>query len=127
MARFEKSLRDWLAAEIEEVGGRVVPNREPAGIAVPYIRYVRVTTDREYAHDGYTGLASVLMQLSIFADNKDKTKAIARKIQERLQDYRGVMGDTYIHGAFLDDEESDYDDDTTYYSADCDYLIQYYE
>lgn len=127
MGDFQRSLREWLAAEITEVGGRVVPDQTPPGMPIPFIKYNRVTTEREYAHDGSTRLAAPTMQLSVYHSSKQEARDIARKIQNKLEGYRGLMGDVVVQGVFLDDETHDFDSDTEYYFIESDYIVQYYE
>jgi len=126
----EEELYDYLsvyAGLAALVGTRIYRDRFPDNVVKPAIKYQRIDTQREYSHQGYSGLARPLFQFSCFGESQPATKAAIDQVRIALQGYAGTMGNVLVQGAIVVDERSDYEPDTRLFRYDIDVQIPHDE
>lgn len=88
------------------VATRVYPIKLPAGIAAASIVYNEVSGVGDYHMQGPSGLAQVRMQIGAWAPTADQAHALFLAIKERIEGYRGPMGEgaaeVRVQGVFID-------------------------
>jgi len=103
-------------------------NRAPQGVYTSYVTIERLNRDTDYSHDGASGWVTTDIELSIYADEYSKCKAIAIVIQGVLSGYQGTMQTVVIGSSFYDDEsDNGWIADPGLYNVDVQYRIQYCE
>lgn len=89
------------------IGARLYPLTRPQGVTLPAVRYQRISTVADAAHDGATGLAQCRFQFSIHASSYASAAAVAQALRRALHGQRGTVGpgsSTLVAGD-LDDYE----------------------
>lgn len=93
------------------VVARIYPLVIPQDIDLPAIAYQRITGPRFTAHDGATGLAKALIQITSQGSTYSDAKALAAAIRECTVGFKGIMGGQggiYVDGAFIRSELDGY-------------------
>lgn len=76
---------------------------------LPWVRYRRTNANDDITHDGQGGLTQTIFSLDCFGSNQDSADDLADAVRTTLEGYRGAMGGTTVHGAFIRDKADDYD------------------
>lgn len=87
----------------------IYPDIVPEGAALPHARYSRIATERPKAMKESPGLSTASFQIDVWADTSGAAKAIIDAIRLAL-DY-WIDRDAGIHGALVDGENSDFEED----------------
>jgi hypothetical protein len=74
------------------VVARIYPNVVPQDIAMPAVAYQRISTVRDMAHDGPTGVAHARFQFTISASTYSSARNVANAIRVALDGFSGLMG-----------------------------------
>lgn len=134
------ALRAFLLADSQvasAVGSsRIFPSTMPQGESRPSLVFNRVTGVGDYHMQGPSGLAQVRFQIDAYAQDPDAATALANLVKDRIDGFRGVMGDdgsppsvtpVRVQGVFQQMERDDYQADVSLYLLSRDYLIVYEE
>lgn len=85
-------------------GTRLYPSLAPQTPTYPFAVYQRVTAARTHAMGADTGLAEVLMQLTVWDRTLSGMLALARQVRLALQDWTGTAATVVVQRSFLDNE-----------------------
>ena len=85
----------------------------------PYIRYQRITTQRNQALTGNVGVTDATLQIDSVAESYSEAKTLADSVRVLLHGYSGAWGTLACRLATLDDEnDNEYrDGDRAIYSV----------
>lgn len=112
-------------------GARVYPQRIPQGETRESIVYTRVSGEGDYTMQGPSGFVRPRFQVDAWASTADAATALANLIKDRLDGYRGVMGEgadaVTVHGVFVADEREDFDEAANLHRSGRDYFIHHIE
>ena len=104
MADIGKAIRLRLlndTAVTDLIGTRLYPRRIPQGVENPCAKYQMISSMREGALDGGSGIVNAMIQIDIFSDSHLEAETISEKIRERLQGFRGTESSVEILGCTL--------------------------
>lgn len=62
------------------VGDRIYPGNAPQQVTKPYCTSLKVFSDREYSHSGFSGLEHVDLQISCFSETYLQSIQIAKQV-----------------------------------------------
>jgi len=85
---FEEELSSYLLSHtslISLVGDKIYPSDAPQRVVPPYCTFIRIFSDREYSHDGYSGLEHVDLQLSCFSKTYLQSIQVAKQVTLALE------------------------------------------
>lgn len=84
------------------IGLRVYPLELPQAPTYPAVTYQVITDPREYALSGPSNLGEARVQFDCYATRYDAAIALARAVRNRLESFKGVIGNPPIdvQGAF---------------------------
>lgn len=112
------------------VSSRIYPMVMPQKTTMPTVTFQRISTPREYAHDGYSGLAHPLFQISCWAEKYSIVRAVAKQVRLALQAYVGTMGGVggvEVQASFQENERDFYDSEAGLYHVPVDFRIWHKE
>jgi hypothetical protein len=112
------------------VGDRVYPLIMPQGSPLPAVTYQRISSARFYAHDGPSGLARPMIQLSCWAESYDEAKQVAALVRKALESASGTLGGqdgVPVQGIRVEDEVDLYEDNPPVFRTDLDTVFWYEE
>lgn len=110
------------------VGTRIYPNVAGQTVSMPFIVYHRISTPREYTHDGENPLSNPRMQLTMVASTKSAAKDLANQVRFSLAGFKGTMGGSLpVGGAFCENEWDKYEDQIKAFSYRQDWIIYHTE
>lgn len=124
----EEGLYSWLTgnADISALcGDRVYPDKLPQEPTYPAMTYQRITTGLPMAHDGPLDLENARFQFNCLGLTPKAARTLANTLKQELAGFRGTMGDVSVHGAFLLNQISDFEDEAEVYRAIVDFRINY--
>lgn len=122
----EETLRLWITREATVtalVGQRVYPLVVPEGASLPAIVYRRISTERVYSHDGFSGLAKPRFQFSCVSTHYSEARAVANALRSLLN---GRIGPG-LQGVYAETEYDDYDHTDRTFTTHIDFFIWYTE
>lgn len=76
---------------------------------LPWVRYRRTNSNDDITHDQQGGLTQTIFSIDCFGSNQTTADELADAVRTSLRGYRGAMGGTLVHGAFIRDKSDDYD------------------
>ena len=85
----------------DNVGTRIYPRVVPQGVANPCVRYQTISSFRDGALDGGTGMVTATVQVDVFADTHLAAELVSEKIRESLQGFRGTASGVEVLGCTL--------------------------
>lgn len=109
------------------VGSRIYPLILPQSPLLPAVIYQRVDAAREGTHDGPSGLAHPLFQLSCWALDFDQARAVVAQVRLALDGYTGTVGGVEIEAIQSGHEDDQYEQDTKIYHSSIDFDIWHQE
>ena len=112
------------------IGTRLYPYLVPQDAELPAIAYQRISGPREYSHDGPSGQARALIQLTIEAATYAAAKSTAAAVRSALSGFRGILGGaggTAVGGIFIENEIDGYSEIGEARTVRLDVSIQYGE
>ncbi|SHH86603.1 DUF3168 domain-containing protein [Desulfosporosinus lacus] len=80
---FEEELYSYLSSHngtIALVGDRIYPGNAPQQVTKPYCTFLKIYSDREYSHSGYSGLEHIDLQISCFSETYLQSIQIAKQV-----------------------------------------------
>lgn len=93
------------------VESRVFPVTIPQGTPHPAIAYTRISTGRDYSHDGYSGLADAVFQVTVWDPDVMKAKQVAEVVRAEMHSVsRTTVAGVYIGSVTCEDERDSYDE-----------------
>ncbi|TGN89418.1 DUF3168 domain-containing protein [Bradyrhizobium yuanmingense] len=123
-------LSDMAIASVVD-GARVYPQRMPQGEAGASVVYTRVSGEGDYTMQGPSGFVRTRFQIDAWASTADAATVLANLIKDRLDGYRGVMGEDAdaitVHGVFIAAEREDFDEAAKLHRSGRDYIIHHIE
>lgn len=90
------------------VGDRIYPLLVPQDASLPAIAYQRISTGREEAHTGPSGLCSARIQLTCIADSYESAKSVADAVRKSLDGFSGTMGTFEVGACFVVNDRDDW-------------------
>jgi hypothetical protein len=93
----------------------------------PSLVLARVSGLGDHTMDGPSGLARPRYQIDAWAQTTDAAASLADLVKERIDGYRGMMGEVNVKGVFFDTEREDFDGVAKLYRMSRDYFIWYDE
>lgn len=84
----EPKIMARLKAEVPLVGGRVNWPGALQGMATPYLVVAKISSDRDYTHDGYSGLSRPRYQVSVFAPAYVEAKQTAEEVIAAMESWK---------------------------------------
>lgn len=130
MLDIRPALRTFLledAAIAAVVIDRVYPGKIPQGVSATSIVYTRVSGGGDYHMQGLSGFARHRYQIDAWAPTGNGAASLADLIRDRIDGYRGAMGEVTVHGIFFEDQREDYDDQARLHRTGRDYFIDFAE
>ncbi len=109
------------------VGNRIYPVLLPQDVTFPAVTYQRISTVREYAQEGPSGLAHPRFQFSCWAETYEEAKAVAEQIRFALSGYKGTINNVRIDAVYIEDDNDIYDPETNIYHVALDATIWHEE
>ncbi len=104
--------------------------RAPQNVTKPYVVFFKVSSPREYSHDGASELARPRFQFSCFATTYYEAKQITEAIRVTIEAFSGIMGGdggVEVGSCFCINESDIYEEDTQLFHVAVDYLIYHKE
>lgn len=103
---FEGGLRSYLAADgaVAAVAESLWAFRVPETAPHPSVLVRRISTGREYAHDGPVGWAEVRTQIDCSAEDPDDARRLGNAVRRAVSGYSGAMGSSVVRGLLVADE-----------------------
>jgi hypothetical protein len=130
MLDIRPSLRAYLLADAAiaaAVIDRVYTIKIPQGVSATCIVYTRISGGGDYHLQGLSGFARHRYQIDSWAPTANGAASLADLIRDRIDGFRGVMGDVTVHGIFFQDQREDYDDEARLHRTGRDYFIDFAE
>jgi hypothetical protein len=113
------------------VEDKIYPMRLPQTTTLPAITYQDISTISTQAHGERSALPRKRFQFTIYGGTISSVDAIAKALKDRLDGYRGDMGEddflTEVDACLFKNEISDDDTETGIMKRLQDYVIQYKE
>jgi len=113
------------AAVAALVGARVYSGNGPQEATLPAVVITRISTTRELAHSGPSGLAEARLQVSCYARTYDQAKDLAAKVVACLDGYSGTVGGEKIQRAEVVNELDFYDADLDEHHVPVDVMVTF--
>lgn len=109
------------------VDTRIYRLRAPQGATVPFLVTRRITATRFDAMQQSAGVVKTRVQIDCFAATDDAVREIARAVVAAFDSWMAPAASPEIFGAFVEDDQDDYDDLTGLYRAIIDVTIGHRE
>ena len=90
---------------------RIYPNVIPQDAAMPAVAYQRISTVRDMAHDGPTGMAHARFQFTCSAALYSTARSLANAIRVALDGFSGTMGGAggvAVEASFVENDSDGY-------------------
>lgn len=138
----EVALRKFLlsCSDITELLGegdnaRIYPVAMPQAPVLPTMTYQRISTDRDFATTGPTGLATARIQCDVWAPTSGgvsgywNSKKIADAVRRLTNGYRGLMGEggVNVQLCVFEGDRDLYEDGVKLYRVNFSLLISHHE
>lgn len=117
----EPKIMSYLKANVPAVNERIHFVKAIQGTAFPYIVLSKVSEQKDYSHDGASGLARPRFQVSVFGDAYVGTKLAAVEVKEAMDSWNADG----IKFAPLQNEIDLYEEDTGLYHVPLDFFLYY--
>ena len=124
MMRLEEAVSGYLQPRLS---GALYPFLLPQNCTLPAVAYFPVSVERAHSFIQDTGFVKQRMQFSCFAKSYKAATAMAKVIQEALQNFSGVLGGLAIGGVLIESESADHESDTGIYSVVLEFEFQFKE
>ena len=79
----------YLVASIARIAGRVYAIQAPQKTAAPYLVYLVVNDDRDYTHQGFSGLCETMLQVDCYAATYAEAWLLAAEVTVALEAWPG--------------------------------------
>ncbi len=109
------------------VGNRVYPMHMPQAGTLPALVYERISTVRNYAHNGQQSPTTVRMQVDSIATTLATARSCADAVLAALSGYVGTVGTVDVRSCFADNEINLPDEETGLARVIQDFLITFME
>lgn len=112
------------------VSTRMFHVKLPQGTTSDSIVFNRISGQGYYVMEGLSGFTIQRFQIDALSLVQDSANALADLVRDRIDGFRGSMGDSPIvtvHGVFMVDQRDDYDDATKLVRVSRDYQIAFKE
>jgi len=94
---------------------RIYGGEATQGIAKPYLVYNRQSTDKEYSHDGYSGLQRIYMDFECYGSTYLSAKQVADQVVAAVHAWPAANAN--VQAAFIEDIDDVYHEGTQLYCA----------
>lgn len=121
---FEEELYSYLSSHTglsTIVGNRIYPGNAPQQVTVPYCASLKIYSDREYSHNGYSGLEHVELQISCFSLTYLQSIQIARQVTLAIEAW--PIANNKVQAAFQKGTKDLYADRVELYDCAVELLI----
>ncbi len=110
------------------VSGRVYNGLLEQETTVPAIVFYRINTSRnELPHSGSIGVATALIQITIYSDTVANLRALAEAVRRRLHGYKGTAGTVAVLFSQCMQERDGYAHHQELFSTIMEFRIKYRE
>jgi hypothetical protein len=96
-------------------------------VSLSCISFQRIDTPRQYAHNGYSNLATPRIQVDCWADEFEKAYALANAVRQAVQASTSGWGTATVYACFVVDERDSYEEDARVYRRSLDLQIHHQE
>lgn len=99
------------------IGDRLYPGRQPdaapaGATAYPCVTYDRLSGQREYSHNGDSGLPHPRFQFSVWAQDYLDARTAATALISALSGYRGIVAGVEIQAVFIENDQETFEAET---------------
>lgn len=111
----------------------IYPAPAPQNCPSPFITFQRITAERVYSNDGFSGLAGPIIQLDCWVESPElngsyaAAKNLGEAVRRRLDGYVGPMGSVMTRGATIESERDLYEPQDRTRRVSFDFRIWYDE
>ena len=123
----EGAVFNFIKTNVPLISNRIYAAYAPQAVAKPYIVYMKVSAPREYYMEGPQDIVRARFQFSVYATGYSSCKAVVKELQDALSGFSGAMGTVSVPGAFYDNEQDAYEEDTGLFHCPVDYFIWHKE
>ena len=134
----EQELRAFLMADAAitaQLGdvGAIYPAPAPQNCPSPFVTFQRITAERVYSNDGFSGLAGPIIQIDCWVESPElngsyaAAKNLGEAVRRRLDGYVGPMGSIMTRGATIESERDLYESQDKTRRVSFDFRIWYDE
>jgi hypothetical protein len=123
---FEEELYSYLSSHgglSALVGNRIYPGDAPQGVVPPYCASLKIFSDREYSHDGYSGLEHVNIQISCFSLTYLQSIQIAKLVTLAIEAW--PLANNNVQAAFQKGTKDLYADRVELHDCEVEFLISH--
>lgn len=132
MKDLRPALRAYLLADpaiAAIVANRVFATVIPQGVNSASVVVSLISGRGDHHMEGASGLGRSRLQVDAWAPGADVATALGNAVRDRIDGFRGVMGEgdaaVTVQGIFLADERDGYDDATKLYRLGRDYFVDF--
>jgi hypothetical protein len=124
----EQALRDLIVANVTInalVSGRVYPVTAPQKPTFPLIVFNRISTERQFTHQGNAHLAAARFQFTAFATTPTQAKTLSAAIVSLFHGYQGTVGAEKIQKSEVVNEADEFELELGTYQAPVDVILTF--
>ena len=115
------------ATILATVGTRIYPTFMPEGWSAPAIRYHLISDVRDSAMGDDTGLCRARVQFDCVATTYLVAATLRDAVRARWQRFRGTVSSIEIEDAFIENQQSGFDEPSGYHVCTVDVMVHYKE
>lgn len=101
------------------------PLQAPLGTKSPYLTYTKVSSNRKYTHNGFSGLTENRIQIDCVDTSYLQAKRLAIDVINSLEEW--VLDSDKIQAVFKENEVDFFDVETGLFNITLDFIIIYRE
>jgi hypothetical protein len=105
----------------------IYPAPLPQEIELSCISFQRIDTPRQYAHNGYSNLATPRIQVDCWADEYEKAYALANAVRQAVQASTSGWGTVTVYACFMVDERDSFEENPRTFRRSLDLQIHHQE
>lgn len=124
------SIKDDLSSHLSAYTGlatlikkRIYPIRAPQGMKDAHCVYTIIGDQRQYSHNGFSGLEEARIQISIYATTSPLAEQIKEQVIAAMEAWPAV--NIKVQSCFQDNDQDKYISDVELIHLPVDFLIQY--
>lgn len=103
-------------------GGRLPANQ---ALQPPHVIIWLLSKNRQYDHDGYSGLTEATLQISCFSRDPDETDAMAELVRVSMEAWPAESSE--VDSVFVEDEADLFEQETLIHHVPLDVIVSYHE
>lgn len=124
----ESGLYQYLVNTLAGAGGRVYHGPLPSKTQLPAVSFSRSDTDDTLTFDeGQTDFVGAHMQIDCWGADIGAAAVLCAQLHIALKNFRGYLGDVFVHGVFREAMGDFYEQDVPGYRRSATYLFWHRE